>query len=95
MTLTARLTMADEIVKIRKVDLKALIDANIEAYNLLDDIGAFALSDISGSIKKATSTLEAAPSDMSDIIVEDDDDTVNEVEPTNEVEPRTGKGSLD
>lgn len=65
--------MTDEIVKVRKSELEKLIQANTEAYNLLDEIDTQA-TNVEEGIKKAFRTLEDAPSELSDIIVEDEEE---------------------
>lgn len=62
----------DEIVKVKRSDLQGLIDANIEAYNILDEIDKYA-DDTSEGIKRAFRRLEDVPSEVSDMIVEDED----------------------
>lgn len=65
--------MNDEIiVKIKKSDLQALIDANTEAYNLLDEASTFA-SNAAENVKRAFSILEDVPLEINDIIVEDEE----------------------
>jgi len=68
-----------EIVKIKRSDLKALMDANTEAYNLLDNISTY-VSEVETAIKRSLSVLEDVPSDMSDLIIEDEDEPAEEPE---------------
>lgn len=62
----------DEIIKVRRSDLQELIDANIEAYNILNEIDKYA-DDTSEGIKRAFRRLEDVPTEVSDMIVEDED----------------------
>lgn len=62
----------DKIVKVKRSDLQGLIDANIEAYNILDEIDKYA-DDTSEGIKRAFRRLEDVPTEISDMIVEDED----------------------
>lgn len=64
----------DPIVKVKKSDLAGLIDATVEAYNLLDEAKAELNSAIE-KVEKAYSVLEEAPAEISDVIVEDEDDS--------------------
>lgn len=66
--------MADEIVKVKKSELEALIDANTKAYNILDELTTPA-TDIEEGIRKAFSALEDAPTEVSSMIVEDDEES--------------------
>jgi len=69
--------MADEVVKIKKSDLEKIINANVEAYNILDEVTTDA-TDVADKVKKAFSALEEAPSEIGDVIVEDDGDVEEE-----------------
>lgn len=64
----------DDIVKVKRSDLQGLIDTNMEAYNLLDEI-VTASHNVSDKVSKAFKTLEDAPTEVSDIIVEDEDES--------------------
>jgi hypothetical protein len=63
--------MSDEIVKVKKSDLERLIDANTEAYRILDNLGSQA-EETATAIKDAYRALEDAPSEMSEIIIEEE-----------------------
>lgn len=65
--------MGDEIVKVKKSDLEALINANTEAYNILYEITS-TTSEVVTAVNRAFSALEVAPSEMSEIVIEDEDD---------------------
>lgn len=65
----------EEIVKVKKSDLETLINANVKAYNLLDEIKA-STAEVEEKVREAYSELEAAPSEMSDIIVEEEEEGV-------------------
>ena len=61
----------DTIVKVKKSDLEALINANVAAYNLLDEVKT-ASSEVEQKVREAYNELEVAPSEISDIIVEEE-----------------------
>lgn len=61
----------DKIVKVKELDLKALIDANVKAYNLLDEI-TLAATEVEEKTKRAFRALEEAPNEMSDIVIEEE-----------------------
>jgi len=61
----------DTIVKVKKSDLEKLIDANTKVYNILDDI-TISSTEVGEKVKEAFSILEDAPSEISDIIVEEE-----------------------
>lgn len=62
----------EEIVRVKKSDLEKLINANVEAYNKLDEISTSA-TDVEEGIKSAFRTLEDMPTELSDIIVEEEE----------------------
>lgn len=63
--------MEDVIVKVKKSDLERLIDANVKAYNLLDEITNSSV-EVGEMVNKAFGTLEEAPSEINDIIIEEE-----------------------
>lgn len=64
----------DEIVKIKKSDLEALLNANDKAYKILDNISTSA-SEINEGIINAVSALEDCPSYIDYIIIKDDENS--------------------
>jgi len=64
--------MEDEIVKVKKSDLEAIINANTEAYNLLDEI-TLCTSEVEEKVRKAHSTLESVPNELDGVIVKEEE----------------------
>ena len=64
--------MEDKVVKVKQSDLERLIDANTKAYNLLDEI-TISSTEVAEKVKEACSTLEDAPSELSDIVIEEEE----------------------
>jgi len=69
--------MSDEFIKVNKKELERILEANTEAYNLLDEISSSA-EDVHDKIVRAKSQLESVPSEISDLTVEEDKEEVND-----------------
>ena len=63
----------EEVVKVKKSDLVGLVDATVEAYNLLDEAKA-QIEDANDKVQRAYKVLEDAPAEVSDIIIEEDEE---------------------
>lgn len=63
--------MDDKVVKVKQSDLERLIDSNTKAYNLLDEI-TISSTEVAEKVREAFSILEEAPSELSDIVVEEE-----------------------
>jgi len=64
--------MEDKVVKVKQSDLERLVDANTKAYNLLDEI-TISSTEVAEKVKEACSVLEDAPSEVGDIIIEEEE----------------------
>jgi len=62
----------DKVVKVKQSDLERLIAANIEAYNKLDEISTSA-TDVEMGIKEAFRALEDMPTELSEIVTEEEE----------------------
>ena len=62
----------DKVVKVKQSDLERLIAANIEAYNKLDKIST-SVSDVEMGIKEAFEALEDMPTELSEIVTEEEE----------------------
>lgn len=59
----------DELVKISRIELTRILDATVEAYNLLDGIKV-PLADAVDRIERVYRLLEDIPADVTDVIEE-------------------------
>lgn len=66
--------MNDAIVKIKQSELTKILDATVEAYNLLDEAKAQA-DEVADKVLKAYRLLEDIPADVSDVIEEDEEES--------------------
>jgi len=66
--------MSDEIIKVRKSELQKLLDANVEAFSILDGLTTD-IDDVNSLVKKAFRSLEDAPAEISDMIINEEEDS--------------------
>lgn len=63
----------DTVVRVKRIDLEKLIDANVKAYNILDNI-SYSSVEVGEKVKEAISILEDVPCELCEdiIIVEEE-----------------------